>query len=620
MKATPSSIPAAPSTRRSIVIDGIPLTDNRSPGFGPEIEADDIESLSIYTAGFPAEYGRKMGGVIEVNTAARSPSPACTATSPWPAAASTPAAPLPRPRHRGQEHRRRQPPAAARTDHYLNPVVPQNYTNTGTTGDFSARYERELNAERPPHPDRPPRILALRHPQRTRPAGRRPAPDRRQSRNHGHRLRGSTSSPPSTLADAAAAWSATTPTTSTPTPHSTPSQVFQHNHFREGYFKATAHRSITAATNGKPASNPTTLSCTKHFNYTITDPTQFDPGTAARLRLRRPAAPTSNSPPSSQDLLHLGHWTIAPASAGTTTSSSSTTTPSNPASPSPATSQPHGTGAACLLRPRLSDARPSRTSSSPAPPRLSRSTPPIPAPARPALRRQLLRRRPRQGHLRQAPKLDVNYFRRCSPTSPTTISSSTPPSASPSPSAKPSSTARKPSSTCPHWRSFSGFASYSYMVGNAGSRSPAASSSATTPPLPYLRLSGHFPDSQDQRNTVADASATRSHPRLWLAGGVRIRLRPALRIRRGSRHRPRPVRAAGPRPHQLRPRPRPIPLSCSTPPPAPTSTRSERFTTTLQADGENLNNVLDVIDFGGLFSGNAIGPPRSGFLRLTTTF
>ena len=46
----------------------MPLTDNRSPSFGPEIEADDIQSLSIYTATFPAEYGRKMGGVVEVNT------------------------------------------------------------------------------------------------------------------------------------------------------------------------------------------------------------------------------------------------------------------------------------------------------------------------------------------------------------------------------------------------------------------------------------------------------------------------------------------------------------------------------------------------------------------------
>ena len=51
------------------VVDGIPLTDNRSPSFGPEIEADDVQSLSVYTAGFPAEYGRKLGGVVAIEPA-----------------------------------------------------------------------------------------------------------------------------------------------------------------------------------------------------------------------------------------------------------------------------------------------------------------------------------------------------------------------------------------------------------------------------------------------------------------------------------------------------------------------------------------------------------------------
>ena len=40
----------------------------------------------------------------------------------------------------------------------------------------------------------------------------------------------------------------------------------------------------------------------------------------------------------------------------------------------------------------------------------------------------------------------------------------------------------------------------------------------------------------------------------------------------------------------------------------------------LQADIQNLNNRLNVIDFAGLFSGNAIAPPRSYTLRLTTNF
>jgi hypothetical protein len=51
------------------VVDGIPLTDNRSRSlFAPEIEADDAESVTILTANFPAEYGRKLGGVVEVST------------------------------------------------------------------------------------------------------------------------------------------------------------------------------------------------------------------------------------------------------------------------------------------------------------------------------------------------------------------------------------------------------------------------------------------------------------------------------------------------------------------------------------------------------------------------
>ena len=47
---------------------------------------------------------------------------------------------------------------------------------------------------------------------------------------------------------------------------------------------------------------------------------------------------------------------------------------------------------------------------------------------------------------------------------------------------------------------------------------------------------------------------------------------------------------------------------------------SDKAKVRLQADGANLTDVLDVLDFGGLFSGNAIGPPRSFFLRLMTEF
>ena len=48
--------------------------------------------------------------------------------------------------------------------------------------------------------------------------------------------------------------------------------------------------------------------------------------------------------------------------------------------------------------------------------------------------------------------------------------------------------------------------------------------------------------------------------------------------------------------------------------------KKERYAVRLQADVQNLNNRLNVIDFNGLFSGNAISPPRSYLLRLTTSF
>ena len=48
-------------------VDGLPMNENRSPGFAPPIESSDVESMRVMTAGFPAEYGRKLGGVVEVH-------------------------------------------------------------------------------------------------------------------------------------------------------------------------------------------------------------------------------------------------------------------------------------------------------------------------------------------------------------------------------------------------------------------------------------------------------------------------------------------------------------------------------------------------------------------------
>ena len=48
--------------------------------------------------------------------------------------------------------------------------------------------------------------------------------------------------------------------------------------------------------------------------------------------------------------------------------------------------------------------------------------------------------------------------------------------------------------------------------------------------------------------------------------------------------------------------------------------KHEHVNMRLQADVENLNNRLNVIDFAGLFSGTAVAPPRRFAIRFETSF
>jgi hypothetical protein len=50
------------------VVDGMPVYDNRSIGFAPAFESSELESVKVMTAGMPAEYGRRMGGIIAMDT------------------------------------------------------------------------------------------------------------------------------------------------------------------------------------------------------------------------------------------------------------------------------------------------------------------------------------------------------------------------------------------------------------------------------------------------------------------------------------------------------------------------------------------------------------------------
>ena len=50
------------------VVDGLPLTQNRSAAFAPSFDASDVEAMRVLTANYSAAYGRKLGSIVEVTT------------------------------------------------------------------------------------------------------------------------------------------------------------------------------------------------------------------------------------------------------------------------------------------------------------------------------------------------------------------------------------------------------------------------------------------------------------------------------------------------------------------------------------------------------------------------
>jgi hypothetical protein len=133
------------------------------------------------------------------------------------------------------------------------------------------------------------------------------------------------------------------------------------------------------------------------------------------------------------------------------------------------------------------------------------------------------------------------------------------------------------------------------------------------------QLSGHFPASQDQRNTVRARFRYQIAPRLWLASGASY----------GSGL---PFKYNGDAADALAQygpevisrinfaRGRILPSFAASASFGAEVYKSERVTIRFQADGDNLNGRLNVLDFGGLFSGNAIAPGRSFALRLNMSF
>jgi len=126
------------------IINGFPVQENRSPAFAPSVDVDDVQSIKVYTSGIPAEYGQKVGGVIELTTD-RNTSPGFHGTAVLQGGSFTTAGGY----LSGQYVKRKVTGTVTAegflTDRYLDPPVLSNYTNHASSSSFSATLESDLN-------------------------------------------------------------------------------------------------------------------------------------------------------------------------------------------------------------------------------------------------------------------------------------------------------------------------------------------------------------------------------------------------------------------------------------------------------------------------------------------
>jgi TonB-dependent Receptor Plug Domain len=602
------------------VVDGIPLTDNRSPSFGPAIDADDVQSLSIYTAGIPAEYGRKMGGVVEVNTLQDS-QPGFHGQVVLSGGSFDSAGASAQGQYVWGKNVFGGSASGSMTDHYLNPVVPQNYSNTGTLGDFSVNYERDLTSR-----DRLRFIVRhelsrydIPNEQVQEAAGQRQTADNIETMgiaSYEHVFS------PHALVDFRGMVRDNANDFNSNT-NSTPIEVFQHNWFREGYFKGTAtvNHGCHEFKFGVESDN-TFLN--ENFKYIVTDPTQFDPGTPS------PFSFVANRPDLEQsafvqDLIRFGNWTV---NVGLRWDHYQLILNRQAVDPRVSISR-YFPSAGLVLH--FSYDRVFQTpsfenillSSSTAATNLDPVSLQLPV-------------APSQGNYYEVGltktlfkqfKLETNYFRRLvnnyaddDQISNTSISF-------PIAFRNAIIYGGDAKIDLPDWHRFSGFVSYSYTLGNAFNPVTGGLFLGANAVIP---TTGHFPDSQDQRNTVRGRLRYQVTPRFWVGGGIQFdsglpfefSCDPSLTLQQCVNGPGGPAQTYGQgvvnRINFALGRIYPsFQVNASA---GADVYKSERMNMRFQIDGQNLTNVLDVIDFGGLFSGNAIGPARSVAMRLTTNF
>ena len=124
------------------VVDGLPLTENRSPAFAAPFEAEESDSVRVRTAGYPAEYGRKLGGIVEITTPKDAPAGLHGQVLAGGGSFATADGEIDLSYSRGRNYLSANG-GGFHSERYLDPPVLGNYTNSGSSGTFSSSYARE---------------------------------------------------------------------------------------------------------------------------------------------------------------------------------------------------------------------------------------------------------------------------------------------------------------------------------------------------------------------------------------------------------------------------------------------------------------------------------------------
>jgi hypothetical protein len=644
--------PRGSEYQTQFVVDGIPLTDNRSPSFGPEpADADDIQSLTIYTAGIPAEFGRKMGGVVEVNTLKNQDRGFHGQLTMFGGTYDTAGIDT-QVQYTWDKNTFGFSGSGDGTGHYLNPVVPENYTNNGTTANFAASYERDLTPK-----DR--LTMIVRHelaryqipnelvqqngaylPNQNNTTGCPPVPPADEPSDcvfipGGQLQTGDNFETMGTISyqhifssDMIAALRGMSRDNSLDfysNQNSWPLNATQHNDFKEIYFNGSisVHRGRQEWKAGLESDNIFLHENTSYFIPDCANPN--DPQCPINLGILDSGAPAfafaANRPDLEQsayvqDLIRLGNWTV---NAGLRWDHYQLLLNQNAVSPRLAVSRyfpsigvnVHFSYDRIFQTPSFENIL---LASSPAAEAIDTSVPALQLPVQPSHGNYYEWGATKAffGKLR----LDANAFRRQvnnyaddSQILSTGISF---------PIAFDHAILYGAEAKLEvlQWWKFSGFASYSYIVGNAWFPVTGGlflGDDAVNP------TTGHFPDSQDQRNTVRARIRYQAAPRLWFAAGCDynsgLPFQPDLTPQQYATEYGQAVINH-------------LNFNLGRIDPYFTQNASvgidlynrEKYSVRFQADAANLSNTLEVIDFGGLFSGNALGPSRQYTFRLVSTF